>query len=983
MRQWLVQRAIGKPFEWQQYGEATQRFAAMGISSEAYIKNKALPGAEDLAASFKKPLVDAAMAIMQGTYGNFSRLIRSFGMRPEMAIRYGATPGKTGKGLSAATPEEQERNLEAILAMIQDRMGGTADAMSNTMSGLVSDMKDMWNSVAVMFADTPAFEFIKGVLFAIRQTFLMYRDQGVLKGWMDKLSNIILLSKPLVEAILPRLGYWLDNLVTWFSNLATWTATWLTEHGGPEAIVSLIDGVIWRIEVFGDTLYTMVAENLGGIINFLLARFQIAVATLQLIGAAFLSFMHFVSGIVNWLSGLPGIRETEFGKALNEWTAATSEFSKQAEEDLAKLNPHLNQFRKQIGALREETLATLEGRGGGGAAPRWAAAGIPGRLGTPKEQVSPEDLQGDVGDEENPLGTPGQGGEAATLPAKRESAALASDEAGSQEKVTQQYERQETLMERIGQARDRVRGNRGAMTGTVTDTGGGGGGGRGSWLSGATFEEGVRGGFASVTQNLQVARNRFKYVRDDVTGLRWIFPENASPDEMIAVMMGSAFGQHQKPLSSVNQAAWEYFDRPLPGMEQSGLDAAKSMADRDRRPAQGSAFEREYYRARGFLHGNTVLPYTMNAGRRAYQIGGGGAGWGQRPGRSLGIGDPFAAMMGALGVQPAEVDRSGWGKFDAYAQTPSGEITREQAAAIQGETKTGGVPSSSAAIRGNVQEGLGITVLGIMTALAVRLLWEVKSLDALIKRMEAEGIDDVMVRLYYNRKEATAFVRSTIARMMHWLKGLWATRLGFAGRYKAGFRGLSGAPENVGVAWGLGRGVGAAGRWLKNLKVVRYGGKILGAIGLGLSAYGVGHGVGGGARAEYERQRAGMGSLPWGEAWGHVGEAASGGAGVGGAMGGMAAGPVGAAIGTAVGAGVGAAAAGVGQMIGAGVGYFSQPDVPAPAVGPQSGVGWGSTGVKIARLHDGNLQINVQQNQVQQQEKYASNPAFSSVTGNA
>lgn len=205
---WIVGQAVGKPFEWTSIGEAFQRAMAMGSPGEGFTKGTLMPVAYDLASSFMTDenrgtiLRDAVMAIMQGASGNFQRLIRSFGFRPEQALLEGAVRGAGGRGVSG-DPKNLQTNLTAILNMIEKRVGGTSDAISDTMTALLSDMEDVRNGLSMAFGDTQLFKDIKSILMGLRGAYIKLRDTGTIEEWFGYLDRSFKELMPLVQEALP------------------------------------------------------------------------------------------------------------------------------------------------------------------------------------------------------------------------------------------------------------------------------------------------------------------------------------------------------------------------------------------------------------------------------------------------------------------------------------------------------------------------------------------------------------------------------------------------------------------------------------------------------------------------------------------------------------------------------------------------------------------------------------------------------------
>jgi len=178
-----MDEAIGKPFDWTDIIRGMQRAMAMGLQDIGrHMLDPVTKLGLDLAAAFESSAEDAAMAIMQATYGSWQRMTRSFGFVAEQAGPFGYTHGdKSVTGL--------QRNLEAILGMLEARLGGTATKMSYTWKVLVSNMRDIFKRFALELEQAGVLDVVNAVLIHIREAYYSFKQQGVIARWAQTLAS--------------------------------------------------------------------------------------------------------------------------------------------------------------------------------------------------------------------------------------------------------------------------------------------------------------------------------------------------------------------------------------------------------------------------------------------------------------------------------------------------------------------------------------------------------------------------------------------------------------------------------------------------------------------------------------------------------------------------------------------------------------------------------------------------------------------------
>jgi hypothetical protein len=197
---WAINEAMGKPFEWSALAEAMMRAMSLGVDEfRSGSMGRVMQAAQDLAAAFQRPVEDMVSAIVLGASGGpGGRRLRQLGFSPYMMTQYGAAPGAIPGTLAFDTPEKIQQNLDAIIRMIEDRLGGASDKLAFTWNAMLEDLTDVWTRFALGLHRAGLIEPLLTAVATIRARLGELRDSGVMDAWAQKLARALdWLRKPL------------------------------------------------------------------------------------------------------------------------------------------------------------------------------------------------------------------------------------------------------------------------------------------------------------------------------------------------------------------------------------------------------------------------------------------------------------------------------------------------------------------------------------------------------------------------------------------------------------------------------------------------------------------------------------------------------------------------------------------------------------------------------------------------------------------
>jgi len=259
MMRWIMEEAIGLPYTWVEIGEGVTRAMVMGAKKFSTMR-AVVRVAEDMGIAFQQPLERAVHAIMQGAVGRFRSLIETFGFRPELAVRYGAVPLQRGRGVAGGM-ENFSRNLQAILRMIEDRVGGAARAMSGTWKAMVEDAKDLWDRV-VYDIRSDVMNPLKRVLVTLRELFLPRAGREGVAPWVDELTETVRQLWSVVDDISIHITKSLPKLLAAGLAFFKWVTDWATKAYNR---LDGFEGIVERLYTFVRKWLPMVVHALAPI----------------------------------------------------------------------------------------------------------------------------------------------------------------------------------------------------------------------------------------------------------------------------------------------------------------------------------------------------------------------------------------------------------------------------------------------------------------------------------------------------------------------------------------------------------------------------------------------------------------------------------------------------------------------------------------------------------------------------------------------
>lgn len=169
-----VKFAAETPFQIPEVVEATVRLKTYGIEAK-----EVLTTIGDLAAVMGKPLMQAIEAIADAQTGELERL-KEFGITKSMLIKAGAQVNSRG-----AIKDMQSLN-KALFSIMEERFAGGMKRMSQTFTGVTSNLKDAWSSLQRVIVK-PIFDVVKASLFGLLQTINRLRSE---KGFENIVSDI-------------------------------------------------------------------------------------------------------------------------------------------------------------------------------------------------------------------------------------------------------------------------------------------------------------------------------------------------------------------------------------------------------------------------------------------------------------------------------------------------------------------------------------------------------------------------------------------------------------------------------------------------------------------------------------------------------------------------------------------------------------------------------------------------------------------------
>jgi len=179
---WIIRFAERTPFEVQGLVDASARLESVGLSARRW-----LPLVGDMAAAFGgtteqvNMLIRALSYLQGGRTGEAMEVLARFAISRRDLERQGASFNSQGQLTSGI-----DQGLAALERIIQKRFGGLMEKQSKTLSGTLSNLKDMFTNT---LRDTtgPLFDYVTGKAQRFLETLNRLRDSGQIA----RLTNVL------------------------------------------------------------------------------------------------------------------------------------------------------------------------------------------------------------------------------------------------------------------------------------------------------------------------------------------------------------------------------------------------------------------------------------------------------------------------------------------------------------------------------------------------------------------------------------------------------------------------------------------------------------------------------------------------------------------------------------------------------------------------------------------------------------------------
>ena len=182
---WVKEFGQKTPYELEQVMEAFVQLKAYGIDP----MNGSLTAIGDAASGMSKPLMQGVEAIADAITGEYERL-KEFGIRASKSgEKVTFTYRKAGKDITRTVKATGTDIEKALTGIFSDRFGGMMVRQSQTMSGMISNLKDLWSNFLVTIADAGIFDFVKGKLQGLLNQINQWAQDGTLQQWAETISD--------------------------------------------------------------------------------------------------------------------------------------------------------------------------------------------------------------------------------------------------------------------------------------------------------------------------------------------------------------------------------------------------------------------------------------------------------------------------------------------------------------------------------------------------------------------------------------------------------------------------------------------------------------------------------------------------------------------------------------------------------------------------------------------------------------------------
>ncbi len=202
--EWAQKFAASTPFEIPDIVEATTRLSAYGLTAQDILGDVG-----DMAAAMGKPLMQAVEAVADAQTGELERL-KEFGITKQMLIDKAAALGK-GEIVNAKGQITDMKGLnDTLIALIKDRYSGAMKAQSQTMNGMISNLKDALGTTGRILGKG-VFDALKPKLEKTVEKLNQMIESGKIEEWGQKFGKVLEDVGTVLMGFLNILGFIVDN----------------------------------------------------------------------------------------------------------------------------------------------------------------------------------------------------------------------------------------------------------------------------------------------------------------------------------------------------------------------------------------------------------------------------------------------------------------------------------------------------------------------------------------------------------------------------------------------------------------------------------------------------------------------------------------------------------------------------------------------------------------------------------------------------
>lgn len=182
---WITKFTAKTPYELAEVTEAYTRLRSYGIEPT----NGILETLGNTASAMNKPLMQAIEAMADAVTGENERL-KEFGIKAKIEgdkvyYAWSDASGKARQSIAENNAASIQSTLEAIW---NEKFSGGMDRMTNTWSGMMSNLKDQWELFKLRVMESGVFDYLKESLGEVLNKINEWAQNGQLQAWAESIG---------------------------------------------------------------------------------------------------------------------------------------------------------------------------------------------------------------------------------------------------------------------------------------------------------------------------------------------------------------------------------------------------------------------------------------------------------------------------------------------------------------------------------------------------------------------------------------------------------------------------------------------------------------------------------------------------------------------------------------------------------------------------------------------------------------------------